>query len=94
MVKRSLRASPLGSEQAKRAFARKGWTQDNLAGEVGLKTRQSIWRFFTGQPIDRQVFLEVCLILELDWREIALDPPAEFPEFRRISGWFCTCDFW
>ena len=80
MVKRSLRASPLGIEQAKRAFARKGWTQENLAGEVGLKTRQSIWRFFTGQPIERQVFQEVCSILEVSWREIALDPPAHFPE--------------
>jgi predicted NACHT family NTPase len=80
MVKRSLRASPFGIEQAKRAFAFKGWTQENLAGEVGLKTRQSVWRFFTGQPIERQVFLEICSILELDWREIALDPPAEFPE--------------
>lgn len=78
MVKRSLRASPVGIQQAKRAFAIKGWTQENLAGEVNLKTRQPIWRFFTGQPVDRQIFLEICSILDLDWREIALDPPAEF----------------
>ncbi len=80
MVKRSLQASLLGIEQAKHAFARKGWTQENLAGEVGLKTRQSIWKFFTGQPIERQIFVEVCSILELDWREIAVNPPAKFPE--------------
>ena len=43
MVKRSLRASQAGIEQAKRAFAFKGWTQENLAAEVGLKTRQSVW---------------------------------------------------
>ncbi|MBD2001681.1 MULTISPECIES: NACHT domain-containing protein [Cyanophyceae] len=86
MVKRSLRASPFGIEQAKRAFAFKGWTQENLAGEVGLKTRQSVWRFFTGQPIERQVFLEICLILELDWREIAVDPPAEFPEPGKLDS--------
>ena len=78
MVKRSLRASPLGIEQAKRTFAHKGWTQENLAGEVGLKTRQSIWRFFTGQPIERQVFQEICSVLDLDWREITIDPPAAF----------------
>lgn len=78
MVKRSLQASPGGIQQAKRAFAIKGWTQENLAGEVNLKTRQPIWRFFTGQPVDRQIFLEICSILDLDWREIALDPPAEF----------------
>ncbi|HIK14962.1 MAG TPA: NACHT domain-containing NTPase [Leptolyngbyaceae cyanobacterium M33_DOE_097] len=80
MVKRSLQASPAGIQQAKRAFALKGWTQENLAGEVNLKTRQPIWRFFTGQPVDRQIFLAVCSILDLDWRDIAENPPAEFPE--------------
>ncbi|XHX76495.1 MAG: NACHT domain-containing protein [Stenomitos frigidus ULC029] len=80
MVKRSLQASPPGVQQAKRAFALKGWTQENLAGEVGLKTRQSVWRFFTGQPFERQVFQELCAILDLDWRAIAVDPPAAFPE--------------
>lgn len=80
MVKRSLQASFPGIQQAKRAFARRGWTQENLAGEVGLKTRQSVWRFFTGQPVERHVFQELCLTLDLDWREIAIDPPAEFPE--------------
>jgi predicted NACHT family NTPase len=80
MVKRSLQASPSGIQRAKRAFALKGWTQENLAGEVSLKTRQPIWRFFSGQPVDRQIFLAVCSILDLDWRDIAKSPPAEFPE--------------
>ncbi|WP_017301641.1 NACHT domain-containing protein [Nodosilinea nodulosa] len=80
MAKRSLRASPAGIQRAKRAFALKGWTQDNLAGEVNLKTRQPVWRFFTGQPVDRQVFVEICQVLDLDWREIAADPPADFVE--------------
>jgi len=78
MAKRSLQASPSGIQQAKRAFAIKGWTQDNLAAEVNLKTRQPIWRFFTGQPVDRQVFLAICSILDLEWREIAHNPPADF----------------
>jgi predicted NACHT family NTPase len=86
MVKRSLQASPTGIQQAKRAFALKGWTQENLAGEVNLKTRQPIWRFFTGQPVDRQIFLAVCSILDLDWRDIAENPPAEFPEPGEIIG--------
>ncbi|WP_263970516.1 hypothetical protein [Leptolyngbya sp. KIOST-1] len=80
MAKRSLRASPAGIQRAKRAFALKGWTQDNLAGEVNLKTRQPIWRFFTGQPVDRQIFMELCQVLDLDWREVAADPPADFLE--------------
>ena len=74
MSKRSLRASPAGIQRAKRAFALKGWTQDNLAGEVNLKTRQPIWRFFSEQPVDRQVFLAICSVLDLDWQEIAESP--------------------
>jgi predicted NACHT family NTPase len=78
MVKRSLQASSVGIQQAKRVFARKGWTQENLAAEVNLKTRQPIWRFFSGRPVERHIFLEICSVLELNWREIAADPPAEF----------------
>lgn len=80
MAKRSLKASSTGIQWAKRAFSLKGWTQDNLAAEVNLKTRQPIWRFFTGQPVDRQVFMEICQILDLGWREIAENPPADFLE--------------
>jgi hypothetical protein len=46
MVKRSLQASPDGIQRAKRAFALKGWTQENLAGEV-RSTRRSP-DFFSG----------------------------------------------
>ncbi|WP_190240977.1 hypothetical protein [Nostoc sp. 'Peltigera membranacea cyanobiont' 210A] len=53
MVKRSLQASLTGIQEAKRAFALKGWIQDNLAAEVNLKTRQPIWRFFSGRPLKR-----------------------------------------
>ncbi|MBF2064846.1 MAG: NACHT domain-containing NTPase [Calothrix sp. C42_A2020_038] len=78
MVKRSLQASNIGIQQAKRAFARKGWTQENLAWEVGLKTRQPIWRFFSGRPVERHIFLEICSILELNWLDIVISPPGEF----------------
>ncbi len=86
MAKRSLQASSVGIHLTKRAFALKGWTQDNLAGEVNLKTRQPIWRLFTGQPVDRQVFMDVCQILDLDWREIANQSPADFPELGEGRG--------
>ncbi|MBD2515511.1 NACHT domain-containing NTPase [Nostoc sp. FACHB-973] len=80
MVKRSLQASLTGIQQARTAFARKGWTQDNLAAEVNLKTRQPIWRFFSGRPVERHTFIEICMVLELNWRQIAINPPAEFLE--------------
>ncbi|WP_242056679.1 hypothetical protein [Nostoc sp. FACHB-152] len=85
MVRRSLQASHIGIQQAKRAFARKGWTQENLALEVGLKTRQPIWRFFSGRPVERHIFLEICSILELNWREIAADPPDEFADPTEVA---------
>ncbi|MGJ5629613.1 NACHT domain-containing protein [Nostoc sp. CALU 1950] len=85
MVKRSLQASIIGIQQAKRAFTLKGWTQDNLAAEVNLKTRQPIWRFFSGRPVERHTFIEICLILELNWREIATNPPAEFLELEEYA---------
>ncbi|MBN3905394.1 MAG: NACHT domain-containing NTPase [Nostoc sp. NMS1] len=85
MVKRSLQASLIGIQEAKRAFALKGWTQDNLAAEVNLKTRQPIWRFFSGRPVERHTFIEICSVLELNWREIASNPPAEFMELEEYS---------
>nr|WP_242023002.1 NACHT domain-containing protein [Pseudanabaena mucicola] len=78
MAKRSLKASPSGIKKAKQQFALKGWTQEYLANEVGIKTRQPIWRFFAGQAIERYTFFELCTRLDLDWREIALDPPLEY----------------
>jgi predicted NACHT family NTPase len=78
MAKRSLQATPTGIRKAKQAFNRKGWTQENLAGEINIKTRQPIWRFLTGQPVDRYIFLEICTILDLDHREIATHAPHEF----------------
>ncbi|MEM7555194.1 MAG: NACHT domain-containing NTPase [Cyanobacteria bacterium P01_A01_bin.84] len=74
MAKRSLKASVEGIRKAKQAFKRKGFTQQNLATEVGLETRQPIWKFFTGKPVDRQVFHEICFVLELNAEEIFSDP--------------------
>ncbi|MEH1896042.1 MAG: NACHT domain-containing NTPase [Nostoc sp.] len=85
MAKRSLQASLVGIQEAKRAFALKGWTQDNLAGEVNLKTRQPIWRFFSGRPVERHTFIEICLVLQLNWRKITINPPAEFMELEEYS---------
>jgi len=80
MAKRSLQASPSGIKEAKKSFSNKGWTQEALALEVNLKTRQPIWRFFTGQPVERYTFMEICSVLGLDWRSIALNPPEEMIE--------------
>ncbi|MBH8574446.1 NACHT domain-containing NTPase [Nostocaceae cyanobacterium CENA369] len=74
MAKRSLQASEEGIRKAKQAFKRKGWTQEYLAAEVSLETRQPIWKFFTGKPVDRHVFNDICFVLELDPSEIIQKP--------------------
>ena len=75
MAKRSLKASPPGIDKAKKAFERIGWTQEYLAAEVGLSTRQSVWKFFSGKPIERHIFIDLCFQLSLDWQDIADSPP-------------------
>ncbi len=80
MTRRSLTASFTGIQEARVAFALKGWTQENLSFEINLKTRQPIWRFFNGRPIERHTFIEICSILDLEWRLIATNPTVEFLE--------------
>ncbi|MBD0300682.1 MAG: histidine kinase, partial [Tolypothrix sp. T3-bin4] len=79
MARRSLQASVEGIKKAKQAFLRKGWTQEYLAGEVGLETRQPIWKFFAGKPVDRGVFSEICFQLDLQPEEIALQLQVDEP---------------
>ncbi|MGQ4650228.1 NACHT C-terminal helical domain 2-containing protein [Lyngbya aestuarii] len=74
MASRSLYASEGGIKKAKRAFERKGWTQEYLASEVGIETRQPIWKFFKGKPVDRHVFYEICFRLELEPEDIIAIP--------------------
>ncbi|MBE9033256.1 NACHT domain-containing protein [filamentous cyanobacterium LEGE 11480] len=77
MAKRSFKASPEGIAIAKRAFERREWTQEYLASAVGLQTRQSIWKFFTGRPIERYLFIDICFQLDLDWEEIVYRAPID-----------------
>jgi predicted NACHT family NTPase len=79
MLKRSLKASPTGLDRAKRAFQLKQWSQEYLAAQVGLSTRNSVWKFFAGRPIERHIFMDICFQLDLDWQEIA-DLPLENPQ--------------
>jgi ABC-type dipeptide/oligopeptide/nickel transport system ATPase subunit len=75
MAKRSLYASEQGAKLARKIFERRGWTQEHLAAELDLRTRQPIWRFFTCRPIERYIFIELCTLLDLNWWEIAQDAP-------------------
>ncbi|MEB3310222.1 MAG: NACHT domain-containing NTPase [Snowella sp.] len=70
MANRSLKASVSGQSLARQSMQRKGWTQDYLAAQAGLSTRNSVWKFLTGRAIERHIFLEICFQLGLDWEEI------------------------
>lgn len=70
MAKRSLQASDEGIRKAKKAFNHKGWTQEYLASQVGLDSRQPIWKFFSGKPVARHIFHEICFSLALNPEEI------------------------
>ncbi|HIK12875.1 MAG TPA: NACHT domain-containing NTPase [Oscillatoriaceae cyanobacterium M33_DOE_052] len=86
MTKRSLSASESGIIKARKAFARKGWTQEYLAAEVEVSTRQPIWKFFSGRPVERHIFIDICFKLDLDWQEIAGFPPEASDTIADING--------
>lgn len=71
MARKSLRVDPEKLEKVKKAFERTGWTQNELASEVGLSTRQPIGKFLSGKTVDHNYFKEICFKLDLDWKEVA-----------------------
>ena len=71
MARKSLRVDSEKLEKVKRAFERTGWTQDELASEVDLRTRQPIGKFLSGKTVERKYFQEICFKLDLDWKEVA-----------------------
>ncbi|WP_187308203.1 tetratricopeptide repeat protein [Nostoc cycadae] len=68
---KSLRVSPDKLEKVKRAFQSTGWTQEEFASEVDLRTRQPIGKFLKGKTVNHKVFKEICFQLNLDWQEVA-----------------------
>lgn len=88
MSKRSLRASEQGIQEAKRAFNCTGLTQQQLANEVNCKSRQPIWKFFRGQPIESQIFLNICDFLELDLQDIVAWQPEQTHNHTSINWKF------
>jgi predicted NACHT family NTPase len=69
---RSLQASAVGLVKANKAvlqFARKA----DLAAELAI-SRSTIQKFFSGKPIARENFHQICDRLGLDWRDISEQP--------------------
>jgi predicted NACHT family NTPase len=70
MAKRSLRASVDGISQIKAIIKRRKLNQTYLAGQIGC-SRQTIWGFLNGNPIEADFFMAVCQHLGLDHRDVA-----------------------
>ena len=84
MSGRSLCSSPEGIQKAKRALIRYSLTQKALAEELEV-TRQPIGKFFTGKPVDRNLFVQICDRLNLEWEEIVAEPASE-PEVNQDNS--------
>ncbi|QIR38904.1 NACHT domain-containing NTPase [Tolypothrix sp. PCC 7910] len=76
MTGRSLSCSPEGIQQAKKALIRYSLTQKALAEELEV-TRQPIGKFFTGKPVDRNLFVQICDRLDLEWEEVVAQPASQ-----------------
>lgn len=48
-------------------------THKELAKELKI-SRQTVGKFFRGEPVDRQYFVQICEELQLEWDEIAAKP--------------------
>ncbi|MBD0263290.1 MAG: NACHT domain-containing protein, partial [Tolypothrix sp. Co-bin9] len=85
MFKRSLQASVEGIKKARSALIRNSLTQQQLADELNI-SRQPISKFFQGKPIERYIFQEICIRLDLNWEIIALSSLPDADDVVSISN--------
>ena len=79
---RSFQASLTGIQKIKEAFKLSGKTQEYIAGEVGC-SRPTVNKFFNGQRIRKQTFIDLCQILKLDYRTIIELEADEIDEYKQ-----------
>jgi len=84
MARQTLQASTQGIKDIRKALKRKQGGQTYLAGAVGC-SRQTIWSLLQGNPIDCDVFMNVCIQLGLKWEDIA-EPEAAEPVQNKDSN--------
>ncbi len=83
MAGRSLVASAAGIRKAKQALERRNLNQKAFAFEIGFAW-STVNKFFTGKPVDRMFFQEICKFLDLDWLDI-VEPFSEAKETQQLS---------
>jgi DeoR/GlpR family transcriptional regulator of sugar metabolism/DNA-binding Xre family transcriptional regulator len=77
MSERSLRANAEGIRQAEIALTSRVWGREDLQRKIGI-SRQPIVKFFTGKPIDRKIFAQICQELGLEWQDISAGSDLDF----------------
>lgn len=70
MSNRSLSASPQGQEKLRKALERQNLTQMALVNERGIASWSTINHFFNGKPIKRELFIDICNELNLNWQDV------------------------
>ncbi|MGI2909613.1 metallophosphoesterase family protein [Tolypothrix sp. VBCCA 56010] len=82
---RSLKVSQNSIETLKLASRRSGYArQQDIGEELGLSLA-TVKRFFSGKPIERSIFLEICQKLELNWQELVDVENQDEKNFSRLS---------
>jgi predicted NACHT family NTPase len=84
MTRRSLQASSEGIKKARDALMRNFLSQQQLA-EVAYISRSTVSNFFHGKPVDRNIFREICIRLDLNWEIIALSSLCDTKDTASIS---------
>lgn len=79
MAGRSLQASKAGIQRARQALARRSLIQRSLVDE-GIASWSTVNKFFTGKPVARNIFQEICHRLDLEWQEICKTPDDPDPD--------------
>lgn len=72
MSDRSLKATLEGIKIAKNTLTGKAISQEKFANDLNV-ARSTVSNFFTGKPVDRQIFVQLCDNLGLSWEEISGD---------------------
>jgi len=68
----SLIASPSGTQRARQALRRLSLTQSALVNERGIASWSTVNNFFNGKPVRREIFMEICEELNLNWQDIVI----------------------
>lgn len=85
MSDRSLIATETGIKIARIALTGKKLTQEKLMELVDVQSRSTISNFFTGKPVDRQIFVKICEKLEINWQEISEQLPLQSSQSEKAA---------